>query len=240
MRISLFVTCLVDQLFPQIGLDTVKLFEKLGVECEFDPRQTCCGQPAFNSGFQREAARVGGHLLEVYRDESIPVVVPSGSCAAMIKHSLLELFPAGSPRHVQALELSQRTWELSDFLVNRLQVESTGASFPEKVTYHDSCHLLRELGVSREPRVLIRSVRGIEFVELPENDRCCGFGGTFSVKFPEVSAAMGRDKLSRIRDTGADWVVASDVSCLTHLQALSEASGQTLKTMHLAELLARF
>ncbi len=240
MRVSLFVTCLVDQLFPQVGLDTVKVLRKLGLQVDFDPRQTCCSQPAFNSGFQSEAARVGRSFLEVYGGCEDPIVVPSGSCAAMLKVSLPHLFEPGSEWHRLARQVADRTWELSSFLVDCLGVDSTGAVFPEKVTYHDSCHLLRELGHRDQARRLIRSVQGIQLVEMEQSDRCCGFGGTFSVKYPEISAAMGREKLDRIRESGAGWVVAGDSSCLLHLHSLSEAAGVALRTLHLAELLARF
>ncbi len=237
MRVALFVTCLVDQLFPEVGLSTVRILERLGVEVEFDSRQTCCGQPAFNSGYQEEARAVGQHFLEVYRDAE-RIVVPSGSCATMIKVFLPELFE-GRAEEAAAREVSERTYELSEFLVSVLGVTDTGARFAESVTYHDSCHLLRELGVAEAPRKLIESVRGIDFRELPESDRCCGFGGLFSVKYPELSSAMGRQKISRIEESGARYVVAADVSCLMHLYGLIKHHGSHVETMHLAELLAR-
>ncbi len=233
------MTCLVDQFFPRIGLDTVRVLERLGLEVHFDPRQTCCSQPAHNAGLQAEAARVAGHFLDVYAAGREPIVVPSGSCAAMLKVALPRLFGEGSSRRDQARQVAERVWELSDFLVNRLGVESTGAALEARVAYHDSCHSLRELGLREEPRRLVRAVLGVELVELPNSDRCCGFGGTFSVDFPEISVSLGREKLDRIRASGADWVVASDASCLMHLESIARACGQPIRTMHLAELLAR-
>lgn len=237
MTASLFVTCIVDQLFPQIGLSAVKVLRKLGVEVEFNPRQTCCGQPAFNSGYRDEARRVAGRFLEVFQDSEY-VVAPSGSCAAMIKIGIPQLFPAGAPELARAERVASRTWEFSDFLVSVLKAESTGAEFPHKVVYHDSCHLLRELGVSRPPRQLLRAVRGIQLLEMSFSDRCCGFGGTFSVKFPEVSASMAEDKAAAIVESGAEYVVACDASCLMQIDGVLRRKGIPVRTIHLAEVLA--
>ena len=239
MKISLFVTCLVDQLFPQVGISTVRILKKLGVEVDFDPCQTCCGQPAFNSGYTEEARQVAQNFLEVYRN-SPPLVVPSGSCCTMIKVFLPQLFKEGSRDQQRAREIADRTYELSDFLVSVLKVQETGAHFSGAATYHDSCHLLRELGIFGQPRELIQAVKGIEFREMEDSTRCCGFGGTFSVKFADVSAAIGEDKVQCIRNSGADCVVANDVSCLMHIDGLLKRSNIPVQTMHLAELLARF
>ncbi|MCH8818847.1 MAG: (Fe-S)-binding protein [Acidobacteria bacterium] len=239
MKVSLFVTCLVDQLFPQVGLSTVKVLKKCGVEVDFDPRQTCCGQPAFNSGFVDESREVAEHFLEVFGDRE-HIVVPSGSCVAMIKSFLPSLFPEGSSKRQLAEEVSQRTFELSDFLSSVLGITHTGAQFPQVVTYHDSCHLVRELGLRSQPRQLIRGVEGVVFREMENCDRCCGFGGTFSVKFPDISAAIGDEKVQWIRESGADYVIANDVSCLMHIEGLLRRSKVPVQTMHLAELLAQF
>ena len=234
MKVSLFVTCLVDQLFPKVGLDTTRLLERLGVEVSFDPRQTCCGQPAFNSGYRPEARQVAKHLLEIYGDSEW-VVVPSGSCTAMIR-ALPELFE-GSKRE-QARELAERTVEISDFLYSVLGLRSTGAKFAARATYHDSCHLLRELGVARQPRELLSQVEGLELIEMSEPDRCCGFGGTFSVKFPEISTELGNDKILAIEASGAEYVIANDSSCLMHLQGLLSRRQSHIKTLHTVEVLA--
>ncbi len=209
------------------------------MEVEFNNRQTCCGQPAFNTGYEAEARQVAQHFLEVYGD-SDHIVVPSGSCSTMIKVCFPKLFAEDSSQRRLAEEVGQRTFELSEFLSSVLGVESTGARFPEVVTYHDSCHLLRELGISSEPRQLIRAVDEIDLREMECSDRCCGFGGAFSVKFPDVSAAMGDDKVGWIRSSGARYVIASDVGCLMHINGLLERNQVPVQTMHLAELLAKF
>ena len=239
MRVSLFVTCLVDQFFPQVGLSTVKILRKYGVEVDFDARQTCCGQPAFNTGFSDEARDVARHLIDVFKD-SERIVVPSGSCCTMIAVFLPQLFPQDSRERRLAESIAERTYELSEFLISVLGVTSTGARFPEVVTYHDSCHLLRELGVVDQPRQLIRGVEGIDFREMDSSERCCGFGGTFSVKFQDVSSAIGNDKIKWIRESGARYVIANDVSCLMHLDGLLRRQQVPVDTMHLAELLAQF
>jgi L-lactate dehydrogenase complex protein LldE len=219
-------------------LATVKVLERLGVSVEFDERQTCCGQLAFNSGHVREARAVGRQFIDVFA-ESETIVVPSGSCCSMIKCHIPHLFAEGSQERADAKQVASRTYEFSDFLVSVLGVTETGATFPEKVTFHDSCHQLRELGVSRQPRQLIRTVKGIEFIEMENSQRCCGFGGTFSVKFADVSAAIGMDKLGWIRESGADYVVLNDVSCLMHIDGLLRRHNVPVQTMHLAELLAK-
>ena len=235
MKVSLFVTCLVDQLFPKVGLDAVRLLERLGVEVSFDPRQTCCGQPAFNSGYRPEARKVADHLLEIYAGSEW-VVVPSGSCTAMIR-ALPTLFETESKKE-QARDLANRTLEISDFLYSILGVRDTGARFEARATYHDSCHLLRELGVASQPRELLSQVVGLELIEMSDSDRCCGFGGTFAVKFPEISTELGMDKILAIEASGADYVIANDSSCLMHLQGLLSRRQSPVKTLHTIEVLA--
>lgn len=237
-RVALFVTCLGDQFFPQVGECVVEVLGRLGVEVTFNPAQTCCGQPAFNTGYREEARGVASRVLDLF-DDAEYVVAPSGSCTAMMRVFYPELF-AGDPARLRKVEvLRHRLYEFSEFLVKVLKVEDVGASFHGRVTYHDSCHLLRELSLGDEPRKLIRAVRGIEFVELQDYQLCCGFGGTFSVKFPEVSVAMGEDKLSAVAQTGAEYLVAADSSCLMHLAGLAHRRKLPVKTMHLAELLAK-
>jgi L-lactate dehydrogenase complex protein LldE len=238
MEVSLFTTCLVDQFFPEVGLSTVKLLRKLGVNVTVDSQQTCCGQPAFNSGYVPEARKVARHFLNVYRDSEY-IVIPSGSCASMIKIHIPELFDPGSEDGHLAHAIAGKSFELSDFLVSKLGITSTGACFPHRVTFHDSCHQLRELRISSQPRKLIQAIEKIDFVEMIESERCCGFGGTFSVKFPEVSVEMGRSKLKSVLDSGAEFVIANDVSCLMHLQGLIQREKLALRTMHIAELLTK-
>jgi len=237
VRVALFITCLGDQFFPHVGECVVEILRRLGVEVTFNPAQTCCGQPAFNTGYRQEARAVATRVLDLF-DDADYVVAPSGSCTSMVRVFYPELFADDPERLGRCRQLRERFFEFSEFLVNILNVEDVGARFPHRVTYHDSCHLLRELGIQEPPRKLIHNVRGIDFVEMQDYQLCCGFGGTFAVKFPEVSAAMGEDKLRAALETGAGYLVANDVSCLMHVGGLIHRRGLPLKTMHLAELLA--
>ena len=240
MKVSLFVTCVVDQMFPQVGVATVQVLRRLGAEVTFNPDQTCCGQPAFNTGYREEAREVAVRNLELIEHElesSDYVVAPSGSCVSMIKKFYPELFADDAERKQRAEVISARVFEFSQFLTHVLGVEATGAAYSGKITYHDSCHLLRELGVSKEPRSLIRSVRDAELVEMDRADACCGFGGTFSVKFPEISTAIDAEKAASIQRCGADTVVACDSSCLMQIAGLLARQGSPVRCMHIAELL---
>ncbi len=237
MRVSLFIPCITDQLYPDVGVATCNLLRKFGVRVDYPAEQTCCGQPAFNSGFHNDARILAERCLNIFSSSEY-IVAPSGSCISMVKvfYQHLDL-PAKSWDILQGLQ--SRIFEISDFLVNILHVEKTGASFPHRVTYHDSCHLLRELGISEVPRKLIRNVDGIHFEEMSESARCCGFGGTFSVKFPEISVAMGEEKIKNIVQTGVEYVIADDSSCLMHLDGLLRRRNIQVKTMHIAELLVQ-
>ncbi len=237
-RVALFITCLGDQLFPQVGECVVEILRRLGVEVTFHPAQTCCGQPAFNTGYWQEAREVAARVLDLF-DDAEYVVAPSGSCSTMVRVFYPELFADDPERLQKAEQLRGRFFEFSEFLVKILKVEDVGASFQARVTYHDSCHLLRELGIEDEPRRLIRAVRGVEFVEMQDYKLCCGFGGTFSVKFPEVSVAMAEDKVRAAVEARAEYLVANDSGCLMHLAGLIHRQGLPLKTLHLAELLAK-
>ena len=240
MRVALFITCLADQFYPTAGVAVVEVLRRLGVEVSFNAVQTCCGQPAFNTGYREEARSVALKVLGLFSAPGSAdyVVCPSGSCTTMIRVFYPELFEHDPNRLREAKELAGRVFEFSEFLVKVLKIEDVGASFPHRLAYHDSCHLLRELGVSEEPRRLLRAVRGAELVELQDHRLCCGFGGTFSVKFPEVSVAMGEDKLKAAAAAGAEYLVANDAGCLMHLAGLAHRQGLALKTMHLAEVLA--
>jgi L-lactate dehydrogenase complex protein LldE len=240
MKVSIFITCLVDQMFPQVGASMVDLLTRLGVEVSFNQEQTCCGQPALNSGFRQQARDVATHMLDVFErdlESADYIVAPSGSCVTMVRKFYPELF-AGTEHSARAERVSARIFELSQFLVNVLGVEDVGASFRGRVTYHDSCHLLRELGVSSEPRSLINSVRGVEFVEMERADTCCGFGGTFSVKYPEISVAIAEEKVASIENCEAATVVSCDSSCLMQIDGLLKRRGSSVRCLHLAELLA--
>jgi L-lactate dehydrogenase complex protein LldE len=237
MQVSLFIPCITDQLYPGVGVATYNLLRKFGATVDYPEAQTCCGQPAFNSGFHQDARILAERFLNIFSSSEY-IVAPSGSCVSMVKvfYQHLDL-TAGMRDHLH--ELQSRIFEISEFLVNILHVEKTGASFSHRVTYHDSCHLLRELGIAEVPRKLIRNVEGIHFQELPESTRCCGFGGTFSVKFPEISVAMGDDKIKNILQAGVEYVIADDSSCLMHIEGLMRRQNIPLKTMHIAELLVQ-
>jgi len=236
-RVSLFVTCVVDQLFPKVGMAVVDVLERLGFRVDFPERQTCCGQPAFNTGYRDEARQVARHFLEVFRDADY-IVVPSGSCASMIAHHFADVFESGSQELELARNVASRVFEFSRFLTEVAGVEDVGARLNDVVTYHDSCHALRELRVKEAPRRLLSRVRGLELREMDAAEECCGFGGTFSVKFPEVSGGMARTKIDSVLRTGASTVVSADSSCLMQLQGALSRAGLPIRTMHLAEVLA--
>jgi L-lactate dehydrogenase complex protein LldE len=235
MKVSLMITCLGDALFPDVGVATVKLLRRLGVEVDFPEAQTCCGQPHFNSGFHHDARALAQHTIKAFA-RGRTVVTPSGSCAAMVKLEYPELFHDDMVWHGRAEDLARRTHELSDFLVNILGVEDVGARFEKRVTYHMACHL-RGLGLFREPERLLRRVRGLEYVPLERYDECCGFGGSFAVRYPGISSAMVTDKASFIEKTGADVVVATDAGCLMNIGGCLRRRGGRVKFMHLAEVL---
>jgi L-lactate dehydrogenase complex protein LldE len=236
VKITLFIPCFVDQVQPKVGVGVVRVLERLGHTVEYPEAQTCCGQPAFNSGHWDEARSVASHALEVFRDAEV-IVTPSGSCGAMMRVFYPQLF-AGTPREAEARRLAGRVYEFSEFLVRKLGVTDVGAEFPGRVTFHDGCHSLREMGIRREPRELLRHVRGLELVEMDPPETCCGFGGTFAVKFPMISSAMGEGKCAAIAGTRADYVVSLDPSCLLHIGGLLQKQQRPLPCLHLAEVLA--
>ena len=238
MKVGLFITCLVDQMWTAIGMSTVEVLKRVGCTIEFDERQTCCGQPAFNTGYRAEAQRVARRFMELCEESNADAIVsPSGSCTAMVHH-YVELFPDDDPWQARARALAGRTFELSSFLVRVLKVEDVGARFRGRVTWHDACHGLRDLNLHDEPRRLIKQVREAEFVELENADACCGFGGTFSVKYPEISAAIVDQKIEAIERAQVDAVVAGDASCLMQIGGRLSRIGSRTRVMHLAELLA--
>ena len=237
IRVSMFVTCIVDQLFPKVGIAMADVLERAGCRVDFPEAQTCCGQPAFNSGYRDEARSVALHFLRVFKDADY-IVSPSGSCTSMVKHHYAELFHDDTARMEQVRTISARTHEFAAFLTDVVGVDDVGASFDHKVTYHDSCHALRELKIKDPPRRLLKNVRGLTLEEMDAAEECCGFGGTFSVKFPTVSGGMARTKIDSILRTGADTVVSVDSSCLMQLQGALSRAGSRVQTMHLAEVLA--
>ncbi len=236
MRVSLFVPCFVDAFYPEAALAAARVLERLGHEVVFHEKQTCCGQPPFNTGMWNEARVIARRHLRVFEDTEAIVSV-SGSCGAMMKVFYPQLF-AGDRDEELAREISAKTHEFSDFLVNVLGVTDVGASFPGRATYHDGCHSLRELGLKRPPRVLLSHVKGLELIEMGEAETCCGFGGMFSVKFPMISTAMGEVKCDSIIETGAEWVISSDSSCLMQIEGVLKRTGRPRRCLHLAEVLA--
>jgi len=236
MTVTLFIPCFVDQMFPRVGISIVGILERLGHRIEYPAELGCCGQPPFNAGYW-DAARDAARPVLKRLQEAEAVVIASGSCGAMLKVFYKELF-AGHPEEAAARALAERCWEFSDFLVTRLGVTDLGASFPHRVTYHDGCHGLRELGLKKPARELLGQVRGLELIEMAEAETCCGFGGTFAAKFPSISTAMGEVKCASACATGAEFMVSADSSCLMHLQGLATRQQMPLKTIHLAEILA--
>ena len=240
MRIGLFVTCLTDTLFPDTGRAVVTVLERLGHQVDFPAAQACCGQMHFNTGYRREAVPMVRGMVAAFAGYDA-VVSPSASCTSMVR----EYYPAlageaGDAALARAVaELVPRTWELSEYLTGVLGVTDVGAYFPHRVTYHPSCHSLRMLAVGDAPLRLLRAVRGLDLADLPDAESCCGFGGTFAVKNPDVSAAICTDKVAAIRQTGAEVVCAADNSCLMHIGGALTRQRSGVATMHLAEILAR-
>jgi len=235
MTVTLFIPCFIDALFPRAGISMVEILERLGHRVVCPEEIACCGQPPFNSGYWDEARPVAAKVLQQLASAEA-VVIGSGSCGAMVKKFYPELF-AGRPEEALAKQVASRTWEFSDFLATKLGVTDLGATFPHKVTFHDGCHGLRELGIKTSPRALMAKVKGLELVEMSEAETCCGFGGTFAAKFPMISTAMGDVKCASAIETGAEYIVSNDSSCLMHLQGLLTRQGKPLKTIHLAEVL---
>ena len=235
--VQLFVTCILDTLYPEVGESVVHVLERAGVQVEFPSGQTCCGQPAFNAGLRGQARPVAQHTIQVFEGTQGPVVVPSGSCAAMIRHGYLELF-ADDPHWLpRARSLAARTYEFSEFLVDYLQVTDVGARYAGKLSYHSSCHLLRDLGISRQPRALLAAVREAELVDLPYGEECCGFGGVFSAEHPQISSAMLARKIANIEASGAPLVVSCDAGCITNINGGLHRTGKPQRAVHIAEIL---
>lgn len=239
MRISLFIACYNDLLFPETGKSLVRLMERLGHTVAFPREQTCCGQMHYNTGYQREAMPLMRQFVETFQDAEV-VCIPSSSCVAMMRDHYPKMAAStGDARLVDAVNaLLPRVFEFSELLVNKLGVEDVGAYYPHRVTYHASCHSLRSLQLGDLPLRLLRKVRGIDLVELPHADRCCGFGGTFAVKNGDVSAAMLAEKMRDVEDTGAEVCAAVDNSCLMHIHGGLHQQGVGIRTVHLAEILA--
>jgi L-lactate dehydrogenase complex protein LldE len=236
MDVQLFVPCFMDQLYPETAFNTIKVLEKAGCRVRYNENQTCCGQPAFNAGFRDEARAVCAKFLKDFSGNEI-IVTPSASCAGFIRNYYSLLFE-NSATNSDLRHLKQQVFELSDFLVNKIKVTEFGATLNARAVYHDSCAGLRECGIKQEPRILLAGVSGLELVEMNDVETCCGFGGTFAVKFEPISVAMGEQKAQNAADTGAKYLISTDMSCLMHIQGVMENKGLKLKSLHLADVLA--
>lgn len=235
---QIFITCIVDTLYPEVGEAVVRVLQRAGAQVGFPSGQTCCGQPAFNAGMRPEARRMAEQTIRILEDAVGPVVLPSGSCTGMIRHGYLELF-AGDPEWLpRAKALAERTYEFTEFLVDVLGVKDLAARHPGKITYHPSCHLMRDLGVTQQPRTLLSAVAQADLVELPHGEECCGFGGLFSVEYAEISDAMLERKIANIESTGADLVVSCDAGCISNISGgLHRRGRQSPKAVHIAQIL---
>jgi L-lactate dehydrogenase complex protein LldE len=235
--VQLFVTCLIDSFFPRIGEAMVNVLNRAGVRVEFPSAQTCCGQPAFNAGLRSEAVPMARHTIRVFEKTTGVIIIPSGSCAAMVRHGYLELFKDDKTWLERAKTLSSRVYEFTEYLVDVCGVNELSACWPGKLTYHPSCHLLRSLGVDRQPRLLLAAVRDAEIVELPEREDCCGFGGVFSVEHPELSAEFMTRKIANFEKSGSPTLVVADTGCLMHIQGGLARQGRNQRVVHIAEVL---
>ena len=234
--VTLFIQCLVDGIYPEAGEAMVKIFRKLGIDLICPTSQTCCGQPAFNSGYRREAGIAAKRFIDIFETAEV-IVCPSGSCVTMVRHHYPQLFDDDDPWLQRTRQVAAKTYELTEYLVDVLGVEDLGARYDGKITYHDSCHLLRNLRIHSQPRKLLSKVSGAEFIEMYDADRCCGFGGSFAVKYADISSAMVTDKVNNIIASGADTVIGCDMGCLMNIQGMLNRMGSDIKIMHIAQIL---
>ena len=238
MKVDAFIPCFIDQLYPETAANFVDLLEKAGCDVLYNPEQTCCGQPAFNSGYWKEAKTMAIKFLNDFANARI-IVSPSASCTGFIKNYYNKLLKGENEYSNQFTKLSPKIFEFSDFLVNHLQMTDFGASFEYKVTFHDSCAGLREYGIKEEPRKLLQNVKGLELIEMEDTTTCCGFGGTFAAKFHDISTAMTEQKVEFALKTGAEYIVSTEASCLMNIEAYIKKQKLPIKTIHLADILAR-
>ncbi len=236
MNVHVFIPCFIDQLYPTAGFNTIKVLEKAGCTVTYNPEQTCCGQPAFNAGYWGESREVCNKFITDFSGAD-HIVVPSASCSGFIKNYYSKIYDnASNQKDIKGLQ--EKVHELSDFLVNVLKIDDLGAQFDGVATYHDSCAALRECKIKTEPRQLLEKVKGLKLIELKESDTCCGFGGTFAVKFEGISVAMGEQKVQHIVNTNADYLISTDLSCLMHIGGIMDKMSLQVKSLHLADVLA--
>jgi L-lactate dehydrogenase complex protein LldE len=237
-KAQLFITCLGDQFYTSTLQNMTRVLERLGVELVFPPEQTCCGQPLYNNGFEEKTRPVALNFIRAFAKSDAPIIGPSGSCVSMVKHHYPSLFKPGTSEHNLAVDIASRIFEFTEYLVNVLKVSDVGAVYPHKVTYHATCHYLREMGLKTEAKTLLNSVKGLELVPLKEEETCCGFGGSFTVTFPEVSRAMMENKVKHILASGADTVVMCEPGCLMNIAGGLQKTGSNIRAMHIVDLLA--
>lgn len=238
-KVSLFVTCIVDMIYPSTGMSTVEILERVGCAVDFPMAQTCCGQMGFNAGYRDEAKAVARQFMRAFRDAEV-IVAPSGSCVAMVRHFYPQLFENDPASYAEIARLSNITWELTEFIVDGLGVSDVGTVLdrPVRATIHDACHGLRGLNIQQQPRTLLGHVQNLELVPLPGAEQCCGFGGLFAIKMPDISGAMLNDKIRNIDSTPADMIVTCDASCLTHMNGGLHRQNHTQRVVHIADVLA--
>jgi len=236
MNVHVFIPCFIDQLYPTAGFNTIKVLEKAGCNVIYNPDQTCCGQPAFNAGYWGESRDVCSKFIKDF-EQAEYVVMPSASCTGFVNNYYDKVF-GNTSNHNATKDIKGKVFELSDFLVNVLKVVDLGASLNGTATYHDSCAALRECKIKEEPRALLKHVKGLNLVPLQENETCCGFGGTFAVKFEGISTAMGEQKAQHVMDTKASYLISTDLSCLMHINGVMEKKQMPVQCLHLADVLA--
>jgi L-lactate dehydrogenase complex protein LldE len=236
VKVQLFIPCFVDQMYPQTGINMARVLERLGCEVHYNPKQTCCGQPAYNAGYWDDAKAVAKKFMKDFNEEFY-IVAPSGSCAGYVRNYYEKLFDDNTDL-VNTNKVRAYLYEFTEFLTDVLKVEDLGASFEGKATYHDACGALRECGIKEGPRRLLKHVKGLEMVEMPECETCCGFGGTFAVKFEPISIGMAQTKVQSALATGAQYMITTDVSCMMHVQGYIEKQGLPMQTLHIADVLA--
>ncbi len=239
MQIDLFIPCFIDQLYPNTAWNTIKILEKAGCTVNYNPNQTCCGQPSFNSGYWKETTELAKKFVKDFPSNN-PIVSPSASCTGFIKNNYEKVIDIKDVDYSNALRVKRNVVELTDFLVNRLQITDFNAKFFHKVTYHDSCSALREYGIKNEPRILLSKVEGLELIEMKEAETCCGFGGTFSAKFKGISTAMVQQKVESALETGAEYIVGTESSCLMNIAGYINKNKLPIKVIHIADIISQF
>jgi len=237
MEVQLFIPCFIDQFYPSTAMSVVKVLRKAGVKVTYNPEQTCCGQPAFNSGYWNEARTLAVKFISDFEGDQL-IIVPSASCGGYVKNNFARLFDDDGKKQAEANCLKVRIVEFTDFLVNHLKFTGFNSIFPHRVTYHDACSALREYGIKREPRLLLEKVNGLELVEMEDTEVCCGFGGTFAAKFHHISAAMTEQKVGFALETGAEYIISTEASCLMNIESYIRKQRLPIKTIHLADVLA--